>query len=111
MVLLERSLLVLIGVVYQRQDGGNTNRIYAEEDPLNRLKRGGKKRKPLRSCPYSPSLTGRLAANGHPTAGASLWQCEKGRRCSHSRGKSCDTLFAFANGIATTLPDATRSVW
>ncbi|MEH2012877.1 hypothetical protein [Nostoc sp.] len=27
--------------------------------------------------PYSPSLTGRLAANGHPTAGASLSQCEK----------------------------------
>ena len=34
---------------------------------------------PLAS-PYSPSLTGRLAANGHPTAGASLWQYEKGRR-------------------------------
>ncbi|WP_335930412.1 hypothetical protein [Nostoc sp.] len=34
---------------------------------------------PLAS-PYSPSLTGRLAANGHPTVGASLWQCEKGRR-------------------------------
>ncbi|MEH2401477.1 hypothetical protein [Nostoc sp.] len=26
---------------------------------------------------YSPSLTGRLAANGHPTAGVSLSQCEK----------------------------------
>ncbi|MEH2276972.1 MAG: hypothetical protein V7K40_19840 [Nostoc sp.] len=29
--------------------------------------------------PYSPSLTGRLAANGHPTAGASLSSSPKGR--------------------------------
>ncbi|MEH1888042.1 MAG: hypothetical protein V7K92_00810 [Nostoc sp.] len=28
------------------------------------------------TSPYSPSLTGRLAANGHPTAGTSLSQCE-----------------------------------
>ncbi|WP_335930556.1 hypothetical protein [Nostoc sp.] len=29
--------------------------------------------------PYSPSLTGRLTANGHPTAGASLSLWEKTR--------------------------------
>ena len=34
---------------------------------------------PLAS-PYSPSLTGRLAANVHPTAGVSLSLWEKGRR-------------------------------
>ncbi|MEH2445753.1 MAG: hypothetical protein V7K18_08205 [Nostoc sp.] len=30
------------------------------------------------SSPYNPFLTGRLAANRHSPAGASLWQCEKG---------------------------------
>ncbi|MEH2275426.1 MAG: hypothetical protein V7K40_11710 [Nostoc sp.] len=33
-----------------------------------------------RSSPYSPSPKQDALAFGHPTAGASLWQCEKGRR-------------------------------
>ncbi|MEH2010157.1 hypothetical protein [Nostoc sp.] len=32
--------------------------------------------------PYSPSLTGRLAANGHPTAGASLSRMGEDRAAS-----------------------------
>ncbi|WP_335175587.1 hypothetical protein [Nostoc sp.] len=31
-----------------------------------------------KSSPYSPSLTGRLTANGHPTAGVSLSRMGKG---------------------------------
>ncbi|MEH2396888.1 hypothetical protein [Nostoc sp.] len=38
---------------------------------------------------YSPSLTGRLVANGHPTAGVSLWQCEKVSHCALGGSKSC----------------------
>ncbi|MEH2277267.1 MAG: hypothetical protein V7K40_21380 [Nostoc sp.] len=32
--------------------------------------------------PYSPSLTGRLAANGHPTAGASISRMGEDRAAS-----------------------------
>ena len=40
--------------------------------------------------PYSPSLTGRLAANGHPTAGVSLWEMTRSKRW-RSLSKSCHT--------------------
>ncbi|MEI1377677.1 hypothetical protein PQG02_11945 [Nostoc sp. UHCC 0926] len=33
------------------------------------------------SSPYSPSPKEDALAFGHPTAGASLWQCEKGSHC------------------------------
>ncbi|MEH2013683.1 hypothetical protein [Nostoc sp.] len=47
------------------------------------------KGKAAQFSPYSPSLTGRLAANGHPTAGVSLWQCEKVSHCALGGSKSC----------------------
>ncbi|MEI1374328.1 hypothetical protein PQG02_23490 [Nostoc sp. UHCC 0926] len=45
---------------------------------ISRLKSGNHARQfLLGETPYSPSLTGRLAANGHPTAGASLSRMEE----------------------------------
>ncbi len=51
---------------------------------------------------YSPSLTGRLAANGHPTAGASLSQCEKGRRARDKSGNPPNTLPPLCRGTRPT---------
>ncbi|MEH2117350.1 hypothetical protein [Nostoc sp.] len=43
--------------------------------------------------PYSPSLTGRLAANGHPTAGASLSPSHIGRANAKGEDRAASPKF------------------